>query len=57
LDRQVQLSTTQSFDLPLPPAESGRAAKIVNGIAKLEAEYQLKLAETNQQFGDKEFRS
>ncbi|KAG7558165.1 hypothetical protein FFLO_02892 [Filobasidium floriforme] len=53
----VQLSTTQSFDLPLPPAESGRAGKIVNGIAKLEAEYQLKLAETNQQFGDKEFRS
>lgn len=54
---QVQLSTSQAFDLPLPPKGSDQAGKIVGGISKLEAEYQLKLAETNQQFGEKEFRS
>lgn len=57
---QVQLATNQSFDLPLPASvekDQAGAGKIINAIAQLEAEYQLKLGETNQQFADKEFRS
>lgn len=57
---QVQLATNQTFNLPLPTSvekDQAGAGKIINAIAQLEAEYQLKLGETNQQFADKEFRS